>query len=96
MPRPKGSKNRKTVEKAAKAVVTENLDEKLAAVQAEIDEISAQLKAKKAELKKLTQAKAEAEKAEAAKKAEEAKAAILEAVAASGKSVDEILDMLKG
>ena len=63
MPRPKGSKNRKT--KAEKAVIMENVDEKLAAVEAEIEELSAQLKAKKAELKKLNQAKADAEKAEA-------------------------------
>ena len=41
MPRPKGSKNRKT--KAEKAVIMENVDEKLAAVEAEIEELKQEL-----------------------------------------------------
>lgn len=88
MPRPKGSKNK------AKSVV-ENVDEKLVAVESEIVELAAALKAKKAELKKLKKAKLLADKAAEEKKAEEEKAAILEAIARSGKSMDEILDLLK-
>ena len=46
MPRPKGSKNKKSV-----APVVEDIDQKIAAAEAEIEELGAQLKAKKAELK---------------------------------------------
>ena len=53
------------------------------------------LKDKKAELKALIKSKDQAEKIAAEKKAEEEKARLLEAVAASGKSIDEILEMLK-
>ena len=49
MPRRKGSKNKKTME--AVNLTVEQLDEKIAAIEAEIAEISASLKAKKAELK---------------------------------------------
>ena len=52
--------------------------------------------AKKAELKALVKAKAESDKIAAAKKAEEDKAALLAAFEQSGKSIEEILDMLKG
>ena len=75
--------------------VVENIDEKIAAVEAEIASLTETLKAKKAERKELAKAKIEADKAAALKKAEEEKEAILAAVAASGKTVDEILDMLK-
>ena len=88
MPRPKGSKNK------AKIIV-ENVDEKIAAVEAEIEDLTAALKAKKADLKKLKKAKLQADKAAEEKKAEEEKAALLEAIAQSGKSMDEILDLLK-
>ena len=88
MPRPKGSKNK------AKIIV-ENVDEKIVAVEAEIVEMTASLKAKKAELKQLKKAKVQADKAAEEKKAEEEKAALLEAIAQSGKSMDEILDLLK-
>jgi len=89
MPRPKGSKNKKTV-------IVENIDEKIAAAEKEIVELTDALKAKKAELKDLVKAKAESAKIAAAKKAEEDKATILAAVEKSGKSVEEILEMLKG
>lgn len=75
--------------------VVENIDEKIAAVEDEIASLTETLKAKKAERKELAKAKLEADKAAALKKAEEEKEAILAAVAASGKTVDEILDMLK-
>ena len=88
MPRPRGSKNK------AKIIV-ENVDEKIVAVEAEIVEMTASLKAKKAELKQLKKAKVQADKAAEEKKAEEEKAALLEAIAQSGKSMDEILDLLK-
>ena len=46
-------------------------------------------------IKQLVKLKAEAERVAAEKKAEEDKAAILAAVEASGKSVEEILELLK-
>lgn len=88
MPRPKGSKNK------AKIVV-ENVDEKIVAMEAEIVEITANLKAKKAELKQLRKAKIEADKAAAEIKAEEEKAKLLEAIQQSGKSLEEVLELLK-
>lgn len=89
MPRPKGSKNKKV------AVVTENLEAKIAAAEADVEKLTAEIKAKKAELKELLKEKAAADKAAAEKKAAEDKAAILAAVEASGKTVEEILDFLK-
>ena len=76
MPRPKGSKN--------KVVIIENVDEKIAAVNAEIERLKADLKAKKDELKTLNKAKLQADKAAAARKAEEDKAKLLEAIEKSG------------
>lgn len=92
MPRPKGSKNKKT---AVVVDTVENVDEKIAAVEAEIAALTEELKAKKAELKMLTKAKEKAEKAAAEKQAEEDRAKLLEAITASGKSVDEVLELLK-
>ena len=78
-----------------KKAIIENVDEKIEQVSAEIEELKEQLKEKKAELKSLAKAKIAADRIAAEKKAEEDKAAILAAVAASGKSVEEILDLLK-
>ena len=58
--------------------------EKIEAVKAEIETLTAQLKEKKAELKKLE-----------AEQAEEDKVKLLEAFAASRKSVDEVIAWLK-
>lgn len=91
MPRPKGSKNKKT---AVMIDTVENIDEKIAAMESAISSLSEELKAKKAELKELTRAKVAAEKLAAEKKAEEDKTKFLDAVAASGKSIDEIIDMI--
>ena len=88
MPRPKGSKNK------AKAVI-ENVDEKIAAVEAEIAKLTADLKEKKTELKKLEKAKAEAAKVAAQKKAEEEKAEMLAAIEKSGLSFAEVMELLK-
>ena len=88
MPRPKGSKNK------VKTIVMENADEKIAAVEQEIAELTDALKAKKAELKALVKAKAESDKIAAAKKAEADKAALFAAFEQSGKSVEEILKLL--
>ena len=88
MPRPKGSKNRKTV-------VIENIDEQIAAAQAEIARLNIQLKARKTELRALARAQVSAAKAAAAQKAEEDRKAILAAAEASGKSVEEILAFLQ-
>ena len=92
MPRPKGSRNRSKL-------IIENVDEKIIAVEAKITELDAALKAKKSELKNLKRAKVQADKAAAKaaeeKKAEEDKAKLLDAIAQSGKTMDEILDLLK-
>ena len=94
MPRPKGSKNRvKTVETAV--VKPEEIEKRIEEITAEIDQLGETLKEKKAELKALTKAKAEAEKAAAEQKAKEDKEKLLAAVEASGKSIEEILEMLK-
>ena len=93
MPRPKGSKNKKSI--IPETVAVENIDEMVSTAQAEIEKLAAELKSKKAELKKLLKMQEAQTKAAAAKKAEEDKAAILAAVEASGKSVEEILEMLK-
>lgn len=97
MPRPKGSKNKKNVTTKSAAIISiEELDAQIAAVTAEIETMTAELKNKKAELKKLTKERAAAEEAAAAAKAEEDKARVLDAIAASGKSIDEVLELLKG
>lgn len=88
MPRPRGSKNKKQT-------IVDNIDEKIAAVEKEIAELTEKLKAKKAELKKLAKAKVENARIAAEMKAEEDKATILSAVEKSGKSVEEILELLK-
>lgn len=62
-----------------------NIAEKIEVVKAEIESLNTQLKEKKAELKKLE-----------AEQAEEDKAKLMEAFAASGKSVDEVIAWLKG
>ncbi len=62
----------------------ESVEEQMQLVQAEIEELTAKLKAKKKEMAVL----------EKAKKAEEQQK-LLDAVAASGKSVDEIIGMLQ-
>ena len=87
MPRPNGSKNQ--------ATPIENVDEKIAAVEAEIADLQASLKAKKAELRKLAVLKARADKVAAAKQAEEDRKKLLEAIEKSGKSIDEVIEFLK-
>ena len=97
MPRPKGSKNKKTAATNTMEIniSIESLDEQIKTTEAEIESMTAALKDKKTELKALLKKKDKAEKIAAEKKAEEEKARLLEAVAASGKSIDEILEMLK-
>lgn len=73
----------------------ESIESRITATEAAIETLTADLKAKKAELKELNKLKAEAEKATAERKAEEDKKAILAAVEASGKSLEEILELLK-
>ena len=87
MPRPKGSKNRKTR-------IIEDVDAKIATAQAEITRLSAELKARKTELRALNRAKQNADKAAAERRAEEDRKAILAAAERSGKTVDEILGLL--
>lgn len=96
MPRPKGSKNRvKKAETVNKVQAPEEIGKKIEEISAEIDKLGEEIKTKKAELKNLMKIKADMEKAAAVKKAEENKAKIMAAVEASGKSVDEILALLK-
>ena len=92
MPRPKGSKNKKTFEQMESIEV---IDERIAYAETAIASLTEELKAKKAELKRYQKMKEDAERIAAEKKAEEEKAAILAAVEASGKSLDEILELLK-
>lgn len=61
-----------------------SIPERIAAVEAELEELAAKTKAKKAELKAL---KAEQDEAEKAK--------VLEAFIASGKTADEVVAMIK-
>ena len=93
MPRPKGSKNRSKAE--APVLDLNAIEEKMSTLQSEIDELGETIKAKKAELKQLAKDKEAAIVAATEKKAEEDKKAILDAVVASGKSVEEILELLK-
>ena len=89
MPRPKGSKNKSTL------AVVENAEERIAELESEIEKLTADLKSKKDELKAIVKAKAEADKAAAAKKAEEDKQKLIAAFEKSGKSIEEILELLK-
>ncbi len=91
MARPRGSKSRKSEQFIGSSI---EIEERMREVEEELDDLSASLKAKKAELKELAKAKIIAEKEELAAKAEEDKEKIMEAVAASGKSVEEILELL--
>ena len=91
MPRPKGSKNKKTT----RVIETvENFDERIAATESAISTLAEELKAKKAELKELAKAKATAEKLAAEKKAEGDRTKLLDAIADSGKSIDEVIEMI--
>ena len=94
MPRPKGSHNKPKVNIEIIDTV-ESIDERIAQAEAAIETLTNDLKAKKAELKDLLKLKEHAEHVAAEKKAEEDKKAILAAVAASGKTVDEILELLR-
>lgn len=92
MPRPKGSKNKKAFEQVESIEI---IDERITDAETAIASLTEELKAKKAELKRYQKMREEAERIAAEKKAEEDKAAILAAVEASGKSVEEILELLK-
>ena len=92
MPRPKGSKNKKAFEQMESIEV---IDERIADAETAIASLTEEFKAQKAELKRYQKMREEAERIAAEKKAEEDKAAILAAVEASGKSVEEILELLK-
>ncbi len=104
MARPKGSKNKTrtvkvTVDYAAvvaeKAAEKEKLESEVAALIANIDDLKAQLKTKKANLKAATKdlAKAEAKAAEEAKKGEAED--VLKKLLASGMTAEEILAKLQ-
>lgn len=105
MPRLKGTRNRRTDGAAilqgtlsSEEILAkiEAIDSSIAATEDQIEELGAELKEKKADLKELKKTRVEAEKQLARRKAQEDRERLLEAVAASGKSVDEILSMLQG
>ena len=110
MPRPKGSKNKKTVQSvvkveekiAAQQALKKTLEAEQADILAAIEKQKQLLKAKKKELRAVDKAiaalTAEQEKAEAVKAAaarEEEISQVVAKLVSSGKSPDEILDMLK-
>jgi len=78
-----------------KIAIPESIDEKIATAEAELANLLAQVKAKKAEIKKLAKAKEAELKAAAEKKAAEEKENLMQAVADSGKTVEEIMEFLK-
>ena len=91
MPRPKGSKNKPKVETT---LSVDQLNEQISATEAEIASLTDQLKTKKAELKALTKDREAAEKVAVEAKEAEQRAKLLEAVANSGKSIDEVIALL--
>ena len=93
MPRPKGSKNKPKVETT---LSVDQLNEQISATEAEITALTEQLKTKKAELKVLTKEREAAEKTAVEVKEAEQKAKLLEAVASSGKSIDEVIALIQG
>ena len=106
MARPKGSKNKTRTVKAAvdyaavvaeKAAEKEKIESEVAALTANIDDLKAQLKTKKTELKaatkNLAKAAAEAKAAEEAKKGEAED--VLKKLLASGMTAEEILAKLQ-
>ena len=112
MPRPKGSKNKVRIPKggavdhasmiAEKNAEKDQLNEEIASIQANINDLKAQLKEKRAALKAADKAvaKLEAQKTPAeAKAAQQARQAeidsALQKLISDGMSVDEILDKLK-
>ena len=92
MPRPKGSKNKKTL---VQLDSLEGIEAKIADAEQNIERLSAELKAEKLTLKELLKSRELAMKAEAEKRAAADKAAILAALENSHKSLDEILTFLK-
>ena len=75
MPRPKGSKNR----------APQSIDERIAALEAELTTLRETVAAKEAELKQLQETRDK-----------ELIKALMDAIAESGKSVQEVIDMVKG
>ena len=78
-----------------KSVSSLSLDERIKAKKAEVDQAQEELKARKAELRKLEREKRKEAESDAVKKAEEDALRIANAVAGSGKSVEDILEFLK-
>ena len=91
MPRPKGSKNKKNII-LSPAEIQEQIDLKLE----EIEDLSSDLKEKKSLLKQLQKDLVAAKKAAEMKKINEDMNALLAAIEASDKSVDEIIKILMG
>ena len=85
MPRTKGAKNEPR---------EINVDEKIIAVKAELDEMKKAIAEKKKELKRLEKAKIEADKAAEAKKEEEEKEKMIEVIKKHGMTYRDIIDLL--
>ena len=78
-----------------KTIIPENIEVKREEIEKELADLTAKAKAKKVELKKLVKAKEQALKVAAEKKAAEDKEKLMKAVADSGKTVEEVLELLK-
>lgn len=91
----KTSVKKSSPRKVKEQLSVDGIDNKIVELEAEIKDLDGKLKEKKAELKALKKTKVAAEKVAAKKKVKEDQAAILAAVEASGKSVDEVLELLK-
>ena len=87
---PRGRKKKEPV-----TVTAEEIREQINTLEEKLADLAEQTKATKAEIKDLKKQLVAAEAAEAAAQAEADKERILEAVKNSGKSVDEIIELLK-
>ena len=72
------------------------VDERIAALNAEIEDLNQTVKAKKKEVKELVRSRIVVEKMEAEARAEEAKAELMKAIEESGKSYDDVIRMVRG
>lgn len=88
----KGSKNKKTVE--AVPIITEEIRIMISTAKGKLAQLNEVVKSTKDEIKELKKKLVETEAAEAGAKAEADKQRILEAIAASGKSVKEIIELI--
>ena len=92
MPRPKGSKNKKTL---AAAVSVETIDECILSAEREIAALGEQLRHKRAERRALLKTRQEKLRLAEEQKSAQEKQAVLDAMEKSGRSTEEILAFLQ-